>query len=220
ALLQFLQAIGQRWNISLFHYRNHGSDYGRVLAGVQVPPAGRALFAEHLATLGYEHHDGTDSPAYRLFLGPTASRRRRRVGAAVQPRLRLRAGVAAVAAGQPLLHGWRRPGRPSIRRASTVCPPWLAGLDVLDLRGLRQPVEVAKLADELLALDAVAEPREQLPAILARVAVRAAIALELAGRELLVERRHVEQPMVQPLRQPFALSREQRGGCDELVDLG
>src|SRR5690606_32750381 len=39
ALLQFLQAIGQRWNISLFHYRNHGSDYGRVLAGVQVPPA-------------------------------------------------------------------------------------------------------------------------------------------------------------------------------------
>src|SRR5690606_42118041 len=72
ALLQFLQAIGQRWNISLFHYRKHGSDYGRVLAGVQVPPADRALFAEHLATLGYEHHDETDNPAYRLFLGPTA----------------------------------------------------------------------------------------------------------------------------------------------------
>ncbi|HEY8520349.1 MAG TPA: threonine ammonia-lyase, biosynthetic [Gammaproteobacteria bacterium] len=70
ALLKFLRAIGVRWNISLFHYRNHGSDYGRVLAGVQVPPAERALFAEHLAGLGYEHTDETANPAYRLFLGP------------------------------------------------------------------------------------------------------------------------------------------------------
>ena len=68
ALLAFLRAIGDRWNISLFHYRNHGSDYGRVLAGVQVPPADRAVFAEHLATLGYAHRDETDNPAYRLFL--------------------------------------------------------------------------------------------------------------------------------------------------------
>ena len=68
ALLAFLRAIGDRWNISLFHYRNHGSDYGRVLAGVQVAPPDRARFAEHLATLGYAHWDETDNPAYRLFL--------------------------------------------------------------------------------------------------------------------------------------------------------
>jgi threonine dehydratase len=69
ALLAFLRAIGERWNISLFHYRNHGSDYGRVLAGVQVAPQDRARFAEHLATLGYAHWDETGNPAYRLFLG-------------------------------------------------------------------------------------------------------------------------------------------------------
>ena len=69
ALLAFLKAIGQRWNISLFHYRNHGSDYGRVLAGVQVPPAERADFASHLAALGYAYWEETDNPAYRLFLG-------------------------------------------------------------------------------------------------------------------------------------------------------
>ena len=68
ALLAFLQAIGNLWNISLFHYRNHGSDYGRVLAGVQVPPADRAEFAKHLAQLGYTYWDETANPAYRLFL--------------------------------------------------------------------------------------------------------------------------------------------------------
>jgi threonine dehydratase len=68
ALLNFLQAIGDLWNISLFHYRNHGSDYGRVLAGVQVPEADRATFAEHLANLGYTYWNETDNPAYRLFL--------------------------------------------------------------------------------------------------------------------------------------------------------
>jgi threonine dehydratase len=73
ALLAFLKAIGQRWNISLFHYRNHGSDYGRVLAGVQVPPGERAEFARHLAALGYEHWDETANPAYRLFLGAADS---------------------------------------------------------------------------------------------------------------------------------------------------
>jgi threonine dehydratase len=73
ALLAFLNAIGHRWNISLFHYRNHGSDYGRVLAGVQVPPAERAEFALHLAALGYAHWDETDNPAYRLFLGADAA---------------------------------------------------------------------------------------------------------------------------------------------------
>jgi threonine dehydratase len=73
ALLAFLQAIGRRWNISLFHYRNHGSDYGRVLAGVQVPPEERTDFAEHLAALGYMHWEETDNPAYRLFLGADGS---------------------------------------------------------------------------------------------------------------------------------------------------
>ena len=68
ALLAFLQAIGDLWNISLFHYRNHGSDYGRVLAGVQVPEPDRAKFAEHLAKLGYTCWDETANPAYRLFL--------------------------------------------------------------------------------------------------------------------------------------------------------
>jgi len=69
ALLRFLEAIGTRWNISLFHYRNHGSDAGRVLAGIQVPPATRADFALHLADLRYPYSDETANPAYKLFLG-------------------------------------------------------------------------------------------------------------------------------------------------------
>jgi threonine dehydratase len=68
ALKNFLQAVGDLWNISLFHYRNHGSDYGRVLAGVQVPETDRAEFARHLAKLGYTYTDETENPAYRLFL--------------------------------------------------------------------------------------------------------------------------------------------------------
>jgi threonine dehydratase len=68
ALLKFLQAIGDLWNISLFHYRNHGSDYGRVLAGVQVPEGDRTEFTNHLAKLGYTYSDETENPAYRLFL--------------------------------------------------------------------------------------------------------------------------------------------------------
>jgi threonine dehydratase len=69
ALLRFLQAIGARWNISLFHYRNHGSDYGRVLAGVQVPPASGAEFERHLGELQYAYTEETANPAYRMFLG-------------------------------------------------------------------------------------------------------------------------------------------------------
>jgi threonine dehydratase len=68
ALLKFLQAIGARWNISLFHYRNHGSDYGRVLAGIQVPPAERADFLGHLGELHYAYVEETANPAYRMFL--------------------------------------------------------------------------------------------------------------------------------------------------------
>jgi threonine dehydratase len=69
ALLRFLQAIGTRWNISLFHYRNHGSDHGRVLAGIQVPPPERADFLQHLNELHYAYVEETDNPAYRMFLG-------------------------------------------------------------------------------------------------------------------------------------------------------
>jgi len=68
ALMKFLRAIGSRWNISLFHYRNHGSDYGRVLAGIQVPPAERADFLEHLRDLQYACVEETANPAYRMFL--------------------------------------------------------------------------------------------------------------------------------------------------------
>jgi threonine dehydratase len=67
---RFLQAVGAGWNISLFHYRNHGSDYGRVLAGIQVPPAERAEFLQHLDELHYVYTEETANPAYRMFLGP------------------------------------------------------------------------------------------------------------------------------------------------------
>jgi threonine dehydratase len=56
------------WNISLFHYRNHGADYGRILVGIQVPPAERALFQQFLHTLGYAFRNESDHPAYRLLL--------------------------------------------------------------------------------------------------------------------------------------------------------
>jgi threonine dehydratase len=69
ALLRFLQAIGSQWNISVFHYRNHGSDYGRVLAGVQVPPADAEEFGQHLRELQYEYTEETQNPSYRMFLG-------------------------------------------------------------------------------------------------------------------------------------------------------
>ncbi|WP_404405430.1 threonine ammonia-lyase, biosynthetic [Pelagibacterium halotolerans] len=68
ALLRFLEGLRSDWNISLFHYRNHGSDYGRVLAGIQVPPHERAMFEAYLDELGYPHWDESDNPAYRMFL--------------------------------------------------------------------------------------------------------------------------------------------------------
>ena len=68
ALLRFLQAIGARWNISLFHYRNHGSDYGRVLAGIQVPQSDQSDFEDHLRELDYPYADESQNPAYRMFL--------------------------------------------------------------------------------------------------------------------------------------------------------
>jgi threonine dehydratase len=60
--------VGIRWNVSLFHYRNHGSDHGRVLAGIQVPAAEQDVFNEHLTALGYTCRDETDNPAYKMFL--------------------------------------------------------------------------------------------------------------------------------------------------------
>ena len=69
ALLKFLDAIGSRWNISLFHYRNQGADYGRVLAGIQVPPGEHADFLQHLNELHYGYAEETGNPAYRMFLG-------------------------------------------------------------------------------------------------------------------------------------------------------
>ena len=68
ALLQFLQAMGDRWNISLFHYRNHGAAFGRVLTGMQVPTAETADFHGFLDEVGYRWADESSNPAYRLFL--------------------------------------------------------------------------------------------------------------------------------------------------------
>ena len=71
ALMRFLEAMSGGWNISLFHYRNHGADYGRVLVGMQVPAKDAARFRRFLAELGYRYQDESSNPAYRLFLGPS-----------------------------------------------------------------------------------------------------------------------------------------------------
>lgn len=68
ALLRFLDGVGSEWNITLFHYRNHGADYGRVLVGVQVPEADRPRFEERMRRLGYPYEDETENDVYRLFL--------------------------------------------------------------------------------------------------------------------------------------------------------
>ncbi|RME34920.1 MAG: threonine ammonia-lyase, biosynthetic [Gammaproteobacteria bacterium] len=69
ALLHFLTELGDRWNISLFHYRNHGAAYGRVLVGIQVPEADDEEFGRFLRALDFPHREETGNPAYRLFLG-------------------------------------------------------------------------------------------------------------------------------------------------------
>ncbi len=68
ALMRFLDCMSPSWNISLFHYRNQGSDYGRILVGIQVPPADKKAFREFLVNLGYRHWDESQNPAYQLFL--------------------------------------------------------------------------------------------------------------------------------------------------------
>ena len=71
AFLRFLNSLKPAWALTLFHYRNHGDDVGRVLAGISVPPAEQAALNAALATLGYPYVDETDNPASRLFLDGT-----------------------------------------------------------------------------------------------------------------------------------------------------
>jgi threonine dehydratase len=68
ALMQFLSSLGSRWNISLFHYRNHGAAFGCVLCGFEVPPAERGELVERLVRLGFSYVDETQNPAARFFL--------------------------------------------------------------------------------------------------------------------------------------------------------
>ena len=69
ALARFLNRMQTDWNITLFHYRNHGADYGRVLVGIDVPPKDDAAFSAFLNDLGYAYTDQTGNAAYKLFLG-------------------------------------------------------------------------------------------------------------------------------------------------------
>jgi threonine dehydratase len=71
ALMNFLDRMSQDWNISLFHYRNHGADFGRVLVGMQVPRGEKAAFRAFLKQLNYRYWNETANPAYSLFLGQT-----------------------------------------------------------------------------------------------------------------------------------------------------
>ena len=68
ALMRFLNAMNPDWNISLFHYRNQGADYGRILIGIQVPPTDKKQFRTFVAELGHPHWNETENPAYKLFL--------------------------------------------------------------------------------------------------------------------------------------------------------
>ena len=69
ALMKFLNSMSHNWNITLFHYRNHGTDYGRVLIGMDVPPGEQTDFKAFLDQLGYRYWDESKNPAYKLFLG-------------------------------------------------------------------------------------------------------------------------------------------------------
>ena len=66
--MRFLTSMSPNWNISLFHYRNHGADVGRILVGLQIPKTERTGFSTFLKSLGYEYVDETENPAYRMFL--------------------------------------------------------------------------------------------------------------------------------------------------------
>ncbi len=73
ALLKFLETLGTHWNITLFHYRSHGTDYGRVLAAFELSGP-EVRFDRHLDALGYEYHDETGNPSFRFFLAPQGSK--------------------------------------------------------------------------------------------------------------------------------------------------
>ena len=68
ALMRFLNSMNPEWNISLFHYRNQGADYGQILVGIQVPPGSKKAFREFLDAIGYPNWNETENPAYKLFL--------------------------------------------------------------------------------------------------------------------------------------------------------
>ena len=68
ALLGFLKNMASQWNISLFHYRNHGSDFGRVLLGIQVPEVEALAFNRFLIETGFNYSNESENPAYKLFL--------------------------------------------------------------------------------------------------------------------------------------------------------
>lgn len=70
ALMRFLETLGAHWNITLFHYRNHGADYGRVLCAFELAPEQQSEFHGHLQELGYVWHDVSMDPSYQLFLAP------------------------------------------------------------------------------------------------------------------------------------------------------
>jgi threonine dehydratase len=69
ALMKFVSSMSPNWNISMFHYRNHGADYGRIVVGMQVPPQEMAEWQAFLDQLGYQYWDESHNPAYKLFLG-------------------------------------------------------------------------------------------------------------------------------------------------------
>jgi threonine dehydratase len=70
--MAFVSSLHPSWNISIFHYRNHGADVGRIVVGVQVPRPERQEWERFVAALPYPHWDESTNPAYRLFLGPQA----------------------------------------------------------------------------------------------------------------------------------------------------
>ncbi len=68
ALMKFVGSMSPNWNISLFHYRNHGADYGRIVVGMQVPPHEMQAWQAFLDSLGYRYWDESQNPVYKLFL--------------------------------------------------------------------------------------------------------------------------------------------------------
>ena len=72
ALMTFVTSLHPNWNISIFHYRNHGSDVGRIVVGVQVPTNERTQWFDYLKGLRYEWVDESHNPVYQLFLGSVA----------------------------------------------------------------------------------------------------------------------------------------------------